>query len=70
MTQDLWQLQHAIITAERNLTESVTIADWPTWMRYLLVGLDAYCKDWGYDADGMLLAIRDVIDARLQAGEW
>lgn len=68
--QDLWQLQNALTTAERNLTDSVTIAAWPDWIRYLLVGLDTYCQDNGFDGDVMLGEVRDVVDARLQSGGW
>ena len=68
--QGLWQLQNAMETAERNLTENVTISAWPGWIGYLLEILDDYCKAGGYDADAMLLSVRDVIDCRLQNGRW
>jgi hypothetical protein len=68
--QDLWQLQNAMITAASNLTERVTVADWPRWIGHLLEQLDTYCCLEGYDADDMLAAIRDIIDDRLSAGQW
>ena len=70
MEQGLRQLQNAMAAAGCNLTENVTISAWPDWIGYLLEILDGYCNKNGYDADAMLLSVRDVIDGRLSAGQW
>ena len=56
--------------AGRNLTENATISAWPGWIGYLLEILDGYCNENGYDADAMLLSVRDVSDGRLSVGQW
>lgn len=69
LDQNLWQLQNAIDTAARNLGDHVAVADWPAWLRRLVVALDTGCQENGGDADAMLLAVRDVIDERLPVGK-